>query len=491
MFVGYEVRTKVRGLGKFAPIVLDKTTNSTTPNDTCLFSVKWKAYSGTLDTAILYTNTTGTMQQRGTYTFPADQEIAWANITDTLPSGGTLAWYMIANNTAGAWGNTTVQYLQLGIYETYTINENPVLSSLEINNLIHIHIEYLSIADVLPRHITAVMPLTEQLLYSPNIFNVISGTQTTQASFTTTETETLTVLETQHVSFLSLLSGRINTWLTSTLTMRDATYKTGTHIETEYMSLADMLYTFSSLVLTETDTVTFQDTRLGAVVVTRTEHMSLAEALYNGLTAFHVETLKLSDLAYAVSSFVLAESDTLTFQDTQTGTVIITQTEHISILETLANILTGFWQEHFTLSDASSTSTASLQEREVVDSVTVTDSQTGTLVKVAVEHVSLADILAQLLTAIAPQPIRTVEFPAGTVMVTQTEHVSLADAVWKALAALHVETVTETWSFSDTVVTVQTYTPVPVTVGRGLAIVALAIGLAALAIALQRRERET
>jgi len=96
------------------------------PNQTVIFHAYWTDNSH-LDYAKFYWNASGQMQINGSIQFSGVTE-AWSNFTRTLPNqyGITIAWYIVAYDIYGNYGNTTVQYLSLG--EFYEVN-----ATLQVN----------------------------------------------------------------------------------------------------------------------------------------------------------------------------------------------------------------------------------------------------------------------------------------------------------------------------------------------------------------------
>ncbi|RLC33576.1 hypothetical protein DRH14_04650 [Candidatus Shapirobacteria bacterium] len=94
------------------------------PNEQCTFHAYWTVSGSHLDTATFYWNASGVMEQNGSIAFPSQTTEAWSNFTRVLPNqyGIVIAWYIIANDTYGNIGNTSVQYLQLGMH--YELNLN-------------------------------------------------------------------------------------------------------------------------------------------------------------------------------------------------------------------------------------------------------------------------------------------------------------------------------------------------------------------------------
>jgi len=110
-------------IGLSNPMVLAHGVNDTTPlaGETVKFYAKWRDRDG-LSTAQFYWNASGSMQQNGSLSLSGTE--AWSNFTRTLPSGvQVLAWYIVANDTAGNWGNTTTQYISL-IYSELVVGWN-------------------------------------------------------------------------------------------------------------------------------------------------------------------------------------------------------------------------------------------------------------------------------------------------------------------------------------------------------------------------------
>ncbi|MEM2144018.1 MAG: hypothetical protein QW279_01550, partial [Candidatus Jordarchaeaceae archaeon] len=80
-------------------------------NENVTFRCYWRSFV-TLHTALFYWNASGSMQFNGSLTLSGVE--AWSNFTRTLPSSDTsyvIAWYIIANDTAGNSKSTSTQYL--------------------------------------------------------------------------------------------------------------------------------------------------------------------------------------------------------------------------------------------------------------------------------------------------------------------------------------------------------------------------------------------
>lgn len=141
-FVGF------KGIGDiFPPYTLKVGTNVTRgkPLETVKFFVLWKEDENYLDTAKFYWNASGTMQLNGTLSFIGNLTEAWSNFTRTLPNqyGITIAWYMTACDTYGNWGNTSVQYLQLGLF--VEVNSSLLVNavfSVDVDCSFHVPLSY-------------------------------------------------------------------------------------------------------------------------------------------------------------------------------------------------------------------------------------------------------------------------------------------------------------------------------------------------------------
>jgi len=88
------------------------------------FYAKWLGLNG-LSHAMFYWNATGTWQLNGTLTFTDEPFEAWSNFTRTLPDQElTIAWYIVANDTVGHWGNTSIQILNVLSYTNLSVGWN-------------------------------------------------------------------------------------------------------------------------------------------------------------------------------------------------------------------------------------------------------------------------------------------------------------------------------------------------------------------------------
>jgi len=129
-----EVRLTFRGYGADNPIPKNIWINSTQPETKAEFRIKWWDITG-LDQCDFYWNASGTMQYNGTYTFTGEPIegnatfVRWLNFT----SETVIAWYAVANDTLGFSGNTTVQYLQVGVSTELVVGWNTI-NETEIDN---------------------------------------------------------------------------------------------------------------------------------------------------------------------------------------------------------------------------------------------------------------------------------------------------------------------------------------------------------------------
>jgi len=108
----HAVQTELLVLGRTSPPIasnVNATNNQAGKPST--FHAYWTS-ERPLDKAVFYWNATGSMQLNGSLALAGTQ--AWSNFTRTLPDQScTVKWYILANNTDGIQGNTTVQFLQV------------------------------------------------------------------------------------------------------------------------------------------------------------------------------------------------------------------------------------------------------------------------------------------------------------------------------------------------------------------------------------------
>jgi len=92
-------------------------------NKNSAFYAYWESNLG-LDFALFYWNASGTMELNGTFQFAGQPTEAWSNFTRLLPQVEVIAWYIVANDTSGNWGNTSIQILDVITYTELVVGWN-------------------------------------------------------------------------------------------------------------------------------------------------------------------------------------------------------------------------------------------------------------------------------------------------------------------------------------------------------------------------------
>ncbi|RLI42705.1 hypothetical protein DRO69_10080 [Candidatus Bathyarchaeota archaeon] len=94
------------------------------PEATITHYAFWQYF--TFDYAEFYWNISGTWQLNGTINWEPNATDVWSNFTRTIPansSGLKIAWYIVAYDVNGSYGNTPIQVYKVGAFYSLTFDE--------------------------------------------------------------------------------------------------------------------------------------------------------------------------------------------------------------------------------------------------------------------------------------------------------------------------------------------------------------------------------
>jgi len=112
-------------IGDEGPQATNIDSSTTGAGISCDFSAFWSSSPANMSYYIFETNNTGVSTNDTATAFPVGESTSWSNITKTLIAtvGATVSWRILANNTAGLWGTTGLQYIVTTAPITITIND--------------------------------------------------------------------------------------------------------------------------------------------------------------------------------------------------------------------------------------------------------------------------------------------------------------------------------------------------------------------------------
>ncbi|RLG44284.1 MAG: hypothetical protein DRN81_04840, partial [Thermoproteota archaeon] len=425
-------------IGASKPLLLTKGTNYTNLNTPCKFYAKWRDIDG-LSTAKFYWNASGSMQQNGSLSLSGTE--AWSNFTRTVPQNvQVIAWYIVANDTAGNWGNTTVQYLQLSQFYTEVFWEEVGVDDVPSGHG----------AVILNENVLSLGSLTkfvgklcvEAVLFGESISRYVKINIQSSLSFLASTFKIPGIIQTETVGFQSQAGKSATLTVTEAVALPDFAFKDVAKYFHE--ALAFLSQPASHTTVMPAEAVGLNSQAGKSAVLTVTETLVMPDTPLKSLVKPIWETLSFQDQPFSNIYLLIQEqiTDHLTITDKPFKVVTVVRRETLFPADYILKHISKTFTSAITFFDSTYTQITITVQEQIIP-----------------EHLWLQDSVTQLIIICKVEAVNLQEAILKSIQILKVETVSFLDTLTKHVGPFIHETLqTETVKLKD-VVLVETFTP--------------------------------